>query len=80
DPLEYLSRNLTIRVTYVSPKVGEHWRTLVPRQRVRLWTQDAAVMKGWQDQMKSGIEPAGQHKLWEWVKDNVDFRVRARKI
>jgi hypothetical protein len=79
QPLEYLARNVTVRLTYVSPKVGEHWRTHVTRQRVRLWTVDAEVMKGWKNQMQAGLDVAKQDKFWKWVQDNVDFRVRANK-
>lgn len=79
QPLEYLARNVTVRLTYVSPKVGEHWRMHVTRQRVRLWTVDAEVMKGWKNQMQAGLDVAQQDKFWKWVQDNVDFRVRANK-
>jgi len=78
-PLEYLARNVTVRLTYVSPKVGDQWRTHVPRQRVRLWTVDAEVMKGWKNQMQADASLAQQDKLWKWVQDNVDFRVKANK-
>lgn len=78
-PLEYLARNVTVRLTYVSPKVGEQWRMHVPRQRVRLWTVDAEIMKGWKNQMQAGLDVAQQDKFWKWVQDNVDFRVRANK-
>lgn len=79
-PLEYLSRNVTLRLAYVSPKVGEQWRAHVPRQRVRLWTVDAEVMKGWTDQMQPGLDLTQQTKFWRWLRDNVDFRVRANKV
>jgi hypothetical protein len=78
-PLEYLARNVTVRLTYVSPTVGEQWRTHVARQRVRLWTVDAEVMKGWKNQMQAGRDIAQQDKFWKWVQDNVDFRMRANK-
>jgi hypothetical protein len=78
-PLEYLARNVTVRLAYVSPRVGEQWRTHVPRQRVRLWTVDAEVMKGWKNQMQADAALAQQDKFWKWVQDNVDFRVRANK-
>lgn len=80
DPIEYLSKNLTLRLAYASPKVGDHWRKYIPRQRVRLWTVEAEVMKGWSAQVQPDADPAGQDRLWKWVKDNVDFRVRARTI
>ncbi|MGH7166406.1 MAG: hypothetical protein ACREIS_12880, partial [Nitrospiraceae bacterium] len=80
NALEYLSRNLTVRLVYVNPKIAEQWRTFVPRQRVRLWTVDAEVMKGWKNQMQPGVEPAQQDKFWKWVQDNVDFKIRSGKI
>lgn len=80
DPLEYLSRNLTLRLTYISPKVGEDWRKHVPRQRVRMWTVDAEVMKGWQTQIQPGVDPVDQSRLWKWIMDNVEFRVRSKKV
>jgi hypothetical protein len=76
SPLEYLSRNVTVRLVYSNPAVGEKWRKLVPRQRVRLWTVDWEIMKGWRQQVKSGADPSGQVMLWKWVRENVDFRVR----
>src|SRR5512134_713137 len=76
-PLEYLSRNVTLRLAYVSPKVGEQWRAHVPRHRVRLWTVDAEVMKGWKAQMQPGTDLQEQTKFWRWLRDNVDFRIRA---
>ncbi len=80
NPLEYLSRNITVRLTYVSPKVGEQWRTHVSRQRVRLWTVDAEVMKGWERQMQEGVDTAEQARFWKWLHDNVDFRVRSTRV
>ena len=79
-PLEYLSRNLTVRVVYSSPKVGEHWRKEVPRQRVRFWATEAEVMRSWQAQLVAGANPGDQTRLWKWVRDNVDFRVRSRPL
>ena len=78
-PLEYLSRNVTLRLAYISPKVGEHWRAHVPRHRVRLWTVDADVMKGWRAQMQPATELQEQERFWRWLRDNVDFRVRANR-
>lgn len=78
-PLEYLSRNVTLRLAYVSPKVGEQWRAHVPRHRVRLWTVDADVMKGWKAQLQPGTDLQEQSKFWRWLRDNVDFRIRANK-
>ncbi len=79
-PLEYLSRNITLRLTYVDPTVGKHWRTQVPRQRVRLWTVDAEVMKRWPDYIQDGVETPHQERFWSWLKDNVDFPIRARRV
>jgi hypothetical protein len=76
-PLEYLARNVTLRLTYVSPKVGDQWRKHVPRDRVRLWTVDSEVMKGWKNQMQPGLDLRQQDRFWKWVQDNVDFRIRS---
>jgi hypothetical protein len=75
-PLEYISRSVTVRLAYTSPPVGERWRTLVARQRVRLWTVDFEVMRGWRAQVRPEADPAAQDDLWKWVRENVDFRVR----
>jgi len=80
SPLEFLSKNLTVRLIYASPKVDENWRKLIPRQRVRLWAVEAEVMKGWRKQMEPGREPADQARFWKWVRENVDYRVRTRGI
>ena len=75
-PLEYLARTVTVRLVYTSPPVGEKWRRLVARKRVRLWTVDHEVMKGWRAQMQPDVAPARQGRLWKWVRENVDYRVR----
>jgi hypothetical protein len=78
-PLEFLSRSVTVRLLYASPAVGDEWKRLVKRKRVRLWTQEAPVMVGWRRQLSDG--PAqDQDSLWKWVADNVDFRVRAANL
>ncbi len=78
--LEFLSRNVTVRLIYASPKVGELWRTRIPRQRVRLWAVEREVMMGWRAQMKPKADPASQDRLWKWVRDTVDYRVHARAL
>lgn len=80
SPLEYLSRSVTVRLLYASPTVGDNWKRLIKRRRVRLWTQEAQVMAGWRTQVKPEQPLEQQHELWKWVKDNVDFRVRAAKL
>ena len=49
QPLETLSRNITVRLLYTSAEVGKNWQTKVRRSRVKVWTQDAAVMVSWKD-------------------------------
>jgi len=78
--LEFLSRNVTVRLIYASPKVGEHWRTLIPRQRVRLWAVEREVMVGWRAQVQPNADPAAQDRLWKWVMEIVDYRLRARPL
>ncbi len=75
--LEFVSRSVTVRLLYSSPAVGDLWKRQVRRKRVRLWTQDAAVMVGWHRQVVPNRSPEHQDLLWKWVQDNVDFRVRA---
>ena len=74
--LEYLSRSVTVRLAYASPKVGDHWRRLVPRQRVRFWAVEREVMAGWRHQVATDAGLPAQDRLWKWVKENVDYRVR----
>jgi hypothetical protein len=79
-PLEYLSRNLTIRLAYVDPVVGKKWRTLVPRQRVRVWTVEGEVMERWPEHMDDGVALAEQERFWTWLEDNVNFPIRATSV
>jgi hypothetical protein len=79
-PLEYLSRNVTLRLAYISPKVGDHWRKHVPRERVRLWTVDGEVMKAWREKLEPNRDLAEQSRFWKWLQDTVDYRVRSSKI
>jgi hypothetical protein len=79
-PLEYLSRSVTVRLLYASPKVAQRWEQNVPRKRVRLWTQDAEVMEGWRRHFVSTGRPEQQDSLWSWMKNVVDFRVRRGKM
>jgi hypothetical protein len=78
-PLEYLSRSVTVRLLYASPKVAQRWEKHVPRKRVRLWTQDADVMQGWRRHVVASVRPEQQDSLWSWMKNVVDFRVRRGK-
>ena len=79
-PLEYLSRNVTLRLAYISPKVGDHWRRHVPRERVRLWTVDGEVMKTWREKLEPNRDLGEQVRFWKWVQDTVDYRVRSSQL
>ncbi len=79
-PLEYLARNVTVRLLYVSPKAGKNWEDFVVRRRVRLWTVPVEVMRGWRTQLVPGKPIPEQTKLFEWIKYNVDYRVRVKKF
>ena len=79
-PLEHLSRNITLRLTYVSPVVGKRWRTEVSRNRVQLWTVDGEVMKRWPKYMKPGVDFAKQKEFWEWLRDNVNYPIRGNNV
>lgn len=81
-PLERLSRNITIRLLYTNAVTGSDWQTRVPRRRVKIWTQDARVMTSWDDStIYLPNKPIVQQTRWvNWVKDNVDFGVRAIRV
>ena len=81
-PLERLARSVTIRLLYTNAVVGLDWQTKVKRQRVKVWTQDADVMVSWKDSkiLLARLPFEEQEKFFDWVKDNVDFGVRARRI
>ncbi|HXQ29081.1 MAG TPA: hypothetical protein VN848_07425 [Gemmatimonadales bacterium] len=80
SPLEYLSRSVTVRLLYASPTVGDEWKRLVHRKRVRLWTEEAPVMVGWHRQLADSQPVEQQDSLFKWMADNVDFRVRTGAI
>jgi len=81
-PLEKLSRSVTIRLLYTNAVVGKEWQTKVLRKRVKIWTQDAEVLVTWKDPkiLHPGEPLENQEKFFEWVKDNVDFGVRGRRV
>jgi hypothetical protein len=80
NPLEYLSRSVTVRLLYGSPTVSVNWERDVERNRVRIWTVDDEVMVGWREHKAAEVAMEEQNDLWRWVKDNVDFRVRSRRL
>lgn len=81
-PLENLSRNVTIRLLYTDAVVGSNWSNSIKRKRIKIWTQDAKVMTYWKDPKifipKKDISQ--QKKFFAWIKDNVDFSVRAKRV
>jgi len=81
-PLEKLSRSVTIRLLYTDAAVGRNWQTLVPRSRVKVWTQDASVLESWNDPkiLNPDVPLADQERFFEWIKDNIDFDVRSKRI
>ena len=75
--LEYLSKNVTVRVLYPRPTVAVHWERQIPRRRVRMWTVDDEVMGTWRRHLQPGVPAEEQNELWTWINDNVDFKVRS---
>ena len=75
--LEYLSKNVTVRILYPRPTIAVRWEKQVPRHRVRMWTVDDEVMATWKKHYHPGATPEEQAELWKWINDNVDFRVRS---
>lgn len=80
NPLEFLSRSVSVRLLYATPSVAQNWERRVKRTRVRLWTQDSQVMQGWRRFLVAGLAPERQDSLWSWMDKIVDFRVRRTKI
>lgn len=78
EPLEFLSRSVTVRLLYPTPTIAVRWERAIERRRVRLWTVAAQVMDGWRNQLAADPAPEAQERLWTWIGDNVNFRVRAR--
>ncbi len=81
-PLEQLARSVTIRLIYTSAVTGKNWQTKVKRRRVKIWTQDAEVMVYWKDPaiLLSDTPLEEQDRFIDWIKDNVDFGVRSRRV
>ncbi len=81
-PLEKLSRNVTVRLLYTNPSVGKKWEDQIPRRRVKVWTQEAPVMETWQDPkiFVPNLAMEKQDLFIKWVKDNVDFGVRIKRV
>jgi hypothetical protein len=81
-PLEKLSRNITIRLLYPSPEIAQKWESVIPRRRVKVWSQDAVVMATWKDPKiylpDQPIEK--QDKFFSWLENNVDFNVRMKRV
>ena len=82
SPLEKLSRNVTVRLLYTSPDVGKKWEDAIPRRRVKVWVEPAQVMDTWKDSnLYVDSEPLDQQgKFLAWIKDNVDYGVRMRRV
>jgi hypothetical protein len=78
--LEYLSKNVTLRVLYPDPTTAVRWENVIPRRRVRMWTVANQVMETWVRHHKAGAPPEAQTALWKWIKDNVDFPVRSMTV
>ena len=81
-PLERLSRNITVRVLYTSASTGLNWHNLVPRRRVRIWTQDANVMRSWKskDILQPKLAFEKQDRFFRWLKQNVDFTAPVKPV
>lgn len=81
-PLENLARDVTVRVLYTTADVGIDWQTSIPRKKVKVWTQDAKVMRNWNASnvyfKKKPFEK--QTRFFDWVKNNVDFKVAKKRV
>jgi len=66
-------------VAYAQPQVAPKLGKLVPRNRVKIWTQDQNVMVGWHAMRSRASAMERQDSLWSWTQQIVDFRVRRGK-
>ena len=82
NPLEALSRNITVRLLYTDAVIGAGWQNEVPRRRVKVWTTDGEVMVHWKAKgtLIPGKALGKQDRFFRWVKDNVNFGVRAKRV
>jgi hypothetical protein len=80
SPLEFLARNVTIRILYPSPIVAAAWEREVPRQRLRMWPVEAEIMQGWHEQLEKKPKLEDEKRFWKWIQDIVDRRVRRQRI
>src|SRR5262249_12418741 len=55
NPVEYISRNVTVRLLYADPVVAHKWETDIARRRVKIWTVDSQVMPGWRAQIQPNV-------------------------
>jgi hypothetical protein len=81
-PLELLARNITVRLLYTDAVTGKNWQTEVPRKRVKIWTTDAKVLEAWDNPnvFLPDTPFEKQERFFKWIKDNVDFGVRSRRV
>jgi len=80
SPLEYLARNVTVRILYPSPKVSAAWEHEIPRYRVRIWPVEAQIMEGWVEQLSDQRNVENEERLWNWIHEIVNRRVRRQRI
>ncbi len=59
-----------------------NWQNRVPRDRVKIWTQDADVMKTWSDKtiMQPGLAFAQQKRFFLGRKKTFDFPVPRKRV
>lgn len=75
-PIEYLTRNVSIRILYAGARVGSHWRNYVPTTRIKVWTVEPRVMYGWKTQQGRN----GTKGLLNWIRDNIDLKIKSRGV
>lgn len=80
SPLEFLARNVTLRLLYVEPQAGKNWKDYVPRRRVRVMTVPKEVMEGWRERFNELEDMERQDKLLKWIVEEVDIRVPIKKV
>ncbi len=77
--MEYLSRNITLRLLYPTPVMAGRWEKETKSKRLRILPVDNEVMNGWKEKVKLGVPAEDQAELWKWITSIVDYRIR-RKV
>lgn len=78
--LDGLARNVTVRLLYASPRASEQWVRHTAGRRLKLRVVPGDVMSAWNRRIAPGKTAREQAGFFQWIQQNVDCRVSARKF